>query len=167
MRAAWFAAASLLATAFATMPAQACRMYQPLDMDDIQYADAVIVGRLSHYEIIPDEFARERRERILQNQPDMPGDMRVRLEGQTSFIGDYARFRITVRETLHGATPRVVTVRWDNSTFEAPASLAPGDYLVAIDTQEGETVVLQAVCSSPFLFPANSDEAREARARLR
>lgn len=123
----------------AAPPAQACSIAAPLQMDLIERADAVVVGRLSHYE------------RIIN-----------RANGVY-----YARFRITVHQTLRGETPRTITVRWHNSTFALRRSMAPGEYLVALYADgEGRFTVLQGMCSPPLLFEANSEHARAARRQL-
>lgn len=167
-------AAALGAAALVTAAeADACRMYSPLDMDVIAHADLVVVGRLSHYENVADQAARERRRRQALS-PSIPADLRETLQDPaTGYMSDFARFRITVRETLRGRAPRTLIVTWNNSTFGEPSSLPTGDYLVALSVSDeapypgGTNVtVLQAPCSAPFLFEADSAEALAARQRL-
>ena len=169
MRGFWLAAISLLTTVFAPLPAQACAIAAPLNLDYVEHPDLVVVGRITHYEIVGDQRAREQRRRWLETSPDMPPQLRDLLRRQTSFLSDYARFRITVRETLVGEAPRILTVTWDNSTFGEPPSLAPGEYLVALSVQAASpraAAVLQSPCSPAFLFESNSDEARAIRRQI-
>ena len=101
-------------------------------------------------------------------------------------MGDYARFDIRVGEVLAGRAPRTVRVTWSNSTFGLPKALAGGTMLIALAKPGGKRpplrgpsatimpnrepnlpTVLQAPCASPFMFAANSNEARAIRRILR
>lgn len=101
---------------------------------------------------------------------------------QTSFLSDYARFDVIVDQVLAGKAPRMVSVTWDNSTFGEPASMPPGLYLIALRVpgsmapplrgpsatilptpEPALPTLLQAPCSSAFIFPVASDEAIAVR----
>jgi len=147
--------ASIVAVAaLAGQRAEACMTSAPLVLEDVQYADTVVVGRITDYRVIPDE----RR----------PGG-----------IGDYARFDIEVDTVLKGEPPRTISATWDNSTFGEPDEIAPGRYLIALrhagsrvlpplrgasatilsNPDDGVPSVLQAPCSDAFIFPNASKEA--------
>jgi hypothetical protein len=180
MRGFLFAAAAL-ATSIAA-PANACRMYVPLNVTDVQYASTVVIGRVSNYRIVLDADARKRRDAALADNPGMRSDVRQRLESQTSFLSDYARFDVIVDQLLVGTAPKVVSVTWNNSTFGEPESMPPGPYLIALRApgsavpplrgpsatilstpEPALPTLLQAPCSSAFIFPVASDEAVAVR----
>lgn len=173
----WFAAAFVLAVA-ASQPAFACRMHSPIVLDDVRYADVVLVGRISGYQIVRDEAFRQRR----LSDPNLAPDLRRIYEGRQSLLSDYARFEIHVDEVLFGNAPNRLSVTWDNSTFGEPEEMAAGPFLIAL-RQSSSTMpplrgpsgtvlpnaepnlytVLQAPCSSPFLFESTSNEASIVR----
>jgi hypothetical protein len=162
--------AAILATTAFTGTAHACAVAGQLNIDDVARADLVVVGRISHYEIVLNQRAREQRRRLLQNS-DMSRRLREILRPQTSYLSDYARFRITVRQSLAGEAPRTLTVTWTNSTFREPPSLAPGEYLVALSVRRDEQgadhfSVFQMACDPAFLFESDSGQAQAVRRRL-
>lgn len=175
MRSCWFVAATALALISVSGPGHACVMHAQLDLNDVRYADVVLVGRISKYEIIRDvEF----RKMMLAN-PKLSADMRKLYEGSNGLLGDYARFNVTVDRVLAGKAPTKISVTWDNSTFGEPDKMATGPFLIALRKPSSKTpplrgpsatispsrepqslTVLQAPCSSPFIFDSVSDEAR-------
>jgi hypothetical protein len=163
---AFLVAATLAVTLANALPVQACVVAGQLNPDDIQRADVVVTGVISNYELILDQRAREQRRQWLRNSPNMPPRMRETLQNQTSFLSDYASFRITVRETLVGEAPRVLTVTWNNSTFGEPEVLT-GEYLIALSgDSNGQYAVLQSPCDPAFIFESSSDLARDIRRRI-
>ena len=182
MRCRWLCAASI-AAGVASQPAQACRMPARTVLADVKYADAVVVGRVGGYTIVRN---REFRRRMLQAR-DLPDDLRkIYADPNSILIGDYARFDLRVGEVLTGRAPRTLGVTWSNSTFGLPKSLPSGPMLIAIAGPGGKRpplrgpsatitpnrephlpTVLQAPCASPFMFAANSPEAREIRRILK
>ncbi|HEY0324762.1 MAG TPA: hypothetical protein VGC46_02135 [Allosphingosinicella sp.] len=159
MRAALFAAVAIGVSIAA--PAHACLEGADLVLDDVRYADTVVVGRIANYSVI----AREKDE----------------------FLGpifEYARFDIMVEEVLKGRAPPVLTATWDNSTFPEPGKIGPPvKYLIALQSPESASVlplrgpsatvmglpqpdlpiVLQAPCSEPFIFERGSKDAAGVR----
>lgn len=138
-------------------PAFACMADEPIVLADVNFADVVVVGRVSNYEIVRDDPS----ERL---------------------IWDYARFTIEIDEVLVGSVPDRISVTWDNSTFEEPEELPEGPLLIALRLPSSATpplrgpsatifanreprllAVLQAPCSAPFIFDSTSDEARGIR----
>ena len=160
-------------------PAQACRMHARTVLADVQYADAVVVGRIAGYRIVRDE---EFRRRMLKSW-NLPDDLRkIYRDPDKTLMGDYARFDIRVAQVLAGRAPRTVRVTWSNSTFGLPKSLPGGPLLIALagpggkrpplrgpsatimpNREPGLPTILQAPCASPFMFAANSNEARAIR----
>ncbi len=165
-------------------PAQACRMHVDTELEDVRFADVVVVGRIANYRIIPDEeIRRQRREQLAR--PDLAPSLRAIFERQTSFLTDYARFDILVDDVLVGQAGRKLTVTWDNSTFGEPASMPSGPYLIALrrpssntpplrgpsatimpNREPGSLTVLQAPCASAFIFERGSDSASAIRRLL-
>jgi hypothetical protein len=132
-------------------------------LDDVKYADTVVVGRITKYEVVTPKGER-------------PG-----------LIFDYARFNVAIDEVLKGEAGRALTVTWDNSTFSEPDDLPPGQYLLALRNSDsttipplrgpsatifprpepGEPTLLQAPCAPPFMFKSGSNEAAAVRKILR
>jgi hypothetical protein len=170
MRKCGTAAAMALVTMSAAMPAQACVADAPLDLDDIQYANAVVVGRIANYEMVLDQDWR-------RDNPDL-----IRDPATARFLTDYARFDVLIDEVLLGNVGRTISVTWDNSTFAEPESMAPGPFLIALRDPGSEApplrgpsatvtanpeprslTVLQAPCAEPFMFEIGSDQAAAVR----
>lgn len=171
-------ATAALALVLVSGPAHACRMYAKLDLNDVKYADVVLVGRVSNYRIVRDvEFRRK----MLAN-PKLSPDMRKLYESTSSLLSDYARFDIQVDQVLAGKAPTRLSVTWHNSTFREPEKMATGPFLIALrwpysktpplrgpsatilpNREPGSMAVLQAPCSSPFIFESTSNEARTVR----
>lgn len=103
-------------------------MQAAIDLHDVEFADVVIIGRISSYEVVLDPVVRERHQKTLARFPDM----RKTLGDITGFLTDYARFDVLVDEVLRGAAPENLTVSWDNSTFSEPKDMPPGPFLIAL-----------------------------------
>jgi hypothetical protein len=178
----WSVAAFFLA-ALLSAPAQACRMSAQLVLDDVKFADVVLVGRITNYTIVRDNAQRLR----MLSLPNLPPDMRkLYQDPKQSLIWDYARFDVQVDEVLSGKAPRRLSVTWDNSTFGEPSELPSGPFLMALRDpssrtpplrgpsatiqparEPGRLTLLQAPCASPFLFESISDNARAIRQLLK
>lgn len=163
--------------------AHACRIFVSPKLEDVGYADVVVVGRIANYRIIRDEAFRKR----MLASPKLPADMRKMYQDpKQSLMSDYARFDIEVEEVIAGQAPAKLSVTWDNSTFGEPDRIAPGRYLMAL-RRSGSAIpplrgpsatilpspdpralaLLQAPCSSAFIYEAESEQARTVRAILR
>lgn len=169
------AAALVLALVAIGTPAQACRIPAPPDLNDVQHADAVVVGSIVNYRIVRDPIARRDRQRTLAKSPGMRPELRKLLEGQTNFLSDYARFDVVVDQVLVGEEREILSVTWDNSTFLEPETMPSGPFLIALhdpsastlpDRDLGSLTVLQAPCSIAFMFESGSDEAGAIRGIL-
>lgn len=174
----WMAAA---AAAAAALPGSvhACMVSVPQKLEDVRYADVVVVGRIANYRIIRDEAFRRRMLRL----PNLPADLRKTYQDpKKGLLTDYARFDITVEEVLAGRAPPRLSATWDNSTFPEPDRMKPGRYLIALrrpssaspplrgpsatimpNREPKALTLLQAPCSSAFLYEAGSGEARAIR----
>lgn len=178
----WSIVPVIIAALSASAPAHACRTMAPLDLNDVNYADVVLVGRVSNYGIVRDEEFR----RGMLNNPKLPPDMRRLYEGPTVLMGDYARFDVQVEEVLAGVAPERLAATWDNSTFGIPDTMPTGPFLFALrkpssripplrgpsatvmpSREPNALTVLQAPCSRPFMFESGSREARGVRAILK
>jgi hypothetical protein len=158
-------------------------MRVPLVLDDVKFADVVLVGRISNYTIVRDNAERQR----MLSLPNLSPDMRKLYEDpKQTLIWDYARFDVQVDEVLFGKAPRRLSVTWDNSTFGEPPSLPSGPLLIALrdptsrippvrgpsatiqsPRDSRQLTVLQAPCASPFMFESTSDNALAIRQILK
>lgn len=174
----WIAAALGLAV-LAAEPAFACRFHSAAVLEDVRYADLVLVGRIRDYHIVRDEAFRER----LLAVPDLPPDRRAFYEGPGHLLSDYARVEIEVEEVLFGEAPRRLTITWysfvsgGRERFGAgeprlvalrlPASPIPplrGPSATIVANAEPDLyTILEAPCSNAFVFDTGSDEARAVR----
>lgn len=178
MRRFWLCAAITSVGLAFSEPALACRMFSPIVLEDVQYADVVLVGRISDYRIVRDEAFRQR----MLSSPNLSSSDRERFEGPEPLLSDYARFQIEVEQVLVGHAENRLSVTWDNSTFGEPEDMPSGPFLIALrlpsstspplrgpsatlfpNVEPGLFTLLQAPCSSPFLFEAGSDEAARVR----
>ena len=175
-------AAAASAAAFVPAPSQACPVYVQPQLEDVIHADVVVVGRISNYRIVRDEAFRRR----MLALPRLPADMRRMYEDpRQGLMSDHARFDIRVDEVLVGRVPGRLSVTWDNSTFAEPDRMPAGPYLIAL-RRPGSAIpplrgpsatsmpspdpealtLLQAPCSSPFLYEVGSGQARAIRGLL-
>lgn len=177
----WMAAAAAAAGTLSGS-ADACRMFVSPNFEDIGYADIVVIGRIANYRIIRDE---EFRRRMLAS-PGLSPDMRkIYEDSKQGLLPDYARFDIQVEEALVGQVSGKLSVTWDNSTFGEPDQMAPERYLIALRRPSSATpplrgpsatvfpspdpdalTLLQAPCSTAFIYNADSDQARTIRGIL-
>ncbi|MBV9931921.1 MAG: hypothetical protein JO013_13390 [Alphaproteobacteria bacterium] len=153
------------------------------NLDDVRFADVVVVGRVANYRIIRDQAFRDR----MLASPKLPADMRKFYQDpRGKLLPDYARFDVRVDEVLAGRAGRTLSVTWDNSTFSEPDTMPAGPYLIAL-RRPGSPVpplrgpsgtifpapdkhalaLLQAPCSIPFLYEVASDQARAIRGLIK
>ncbi|MEP3275792.1 MAG: hypothetical protein ABJN26_14195 [Stappiaceae bacterium] len=136
--------------------AHACMTSAGTDLRDIFSAKAVVVGKVSKYEIV--------------------GDAR-------RTIRNYARFEIETKEVLYGEAATSLVVTWDNSTFAEPETIEMEDnYIFALrdpkspglplrgtsatifpNPEPDKLTILQAPCAGPFIFPNKGNVARAIR----
>lgn len=128
MRVFWFATLNIVTMLSAT-PSFACAMQAQRDLDDIKYADVVVVGRIVNYQIVRDPVARQRYRDMLARSPKLREVMPKEPRG---FMTDYARFDIVVSEVLRGRAPDRLAATWDNSTFGEADGMGPGTFLIAL-----------------------------------
>lgn len=155
------------------------RIYVRPTLEDVHFADVVVVGRVSNYQITRDQAFRRR----MLASPHLTADMRRRYEDpRESLLPDYARFDVQVDEVLFGRAPRTLSVTWDNSTFDEPDQMAAGPYLIALRRPDSESpplrgpsatilpspeprtlTLFQAPCSRAFIYEVESEQARAIR----
>jgi len=170
-----------ITAALATVPARACETDAELNLNDVKLADVVVIGRVANYRIVLDQDFRKK----MLASPNLSPDIR-RIYETGSIMSDYARFDVQVDEVLFGKAPEVLAATWDNSTFSEPEQMGPGPFLIAMrdpsskmpplrapsatilpDPERGTLTVLQAPCSSPFIFEPDGEEAKAIRQKLR
>lgn len=169
------AAAALTATILPDS-AHACRMFVDPVLRDVRHADVVVIGRVENYRIIRDEAFRRR----MLALPNLSADLRkMYADPDRGLLSDYARFDIQVEEVLVGRVPNKLSVTWDNSTFGEPDLIRSGRYLIALrrpgsanpplrdlsaailpSPDPNALTLLQAPCSSAFIYEAESRQAR-------
>ncbi len=168
-------AAAALSAAIAPTAAQGCIVYVPPTLEDVRLADLVVIGTIENYRIVRDEAGR--RQRLAQ--PNLPSELRkLYQDPKGTILSDYARFDIRIHDVLVGQAPDRVAVTWDNSTFAEPSKMKPGRYLIALRRPNSPSpplrgpsgtiapagdpkalTVLQAPCSSAFIYAVGSEEA--------
>lgn len=178
----WMATAIAAAAALPDC-AHACRMSTYTKLEDVTYADVVVIGRIDNYRIIRDEAFRKR----MLALPGLSADMRKKYEDPNlGLLHDYARFTIKVEEVLVGRVRGRLLATWDNSTFGEPDRMAPGRYLIALRRPSSNSpplrgpsatimpspdpnalTLLQAPCSGAFIYGAESEQANTIRGILR
>lgn len=178
----WWAAAAIASATVGPGMAHACIVPVRPTLEDVRFADVVVVGRVTNYRIVRDEAFRRR---MLASR-DLLASVRRRYEDpRVGLMSDYARFDIQVQEVLVGRASRTLAVTWDNSTFGEPDTMAAGSYLVALrrptsaspplrgpsatifrNSDRLSLTVLQAPCSSPFIYEVASPQARTLRRKL-
>lgn len=160
----WVAAFAAMAT---TIPAStyACIVFVPPKLNDVSYAEVVVIGRIENYQIVRDEAFRKR----MLALPKLPADMRKRYQDpKGGATPEYARFTIRVEQVLVGQARDKLSVTWNNSTFGEPNQMKLGRHLIALRRSGRSTFTpLQAPCSSAFIYEAGSEQARTIRAILR
>ncbi len=172
---AWPAGLALLASILIGQPALACFAHVSTDLNDIKFADIVVVGHVRNYRVVSDVESR----RKMLDRSDLPPQLRALYSGSGSVLSDYARFDIEVDRVLAGNASPSLSATWDNSTFREPETMDPGPYLIALRnpnspspplrgpsatvsaSPEPDTpTVLQAPCAGAFIFKSTSDQAR-------
>jgi hypothetical protein len=171
MRRLWFASVlASFAIAFSA-PVDACMMEAPLLPADVRFANVVVVGRITNYQIVLDQEFRRK-----------GGYTDPEVMTKPAFMTDYARFEMSVDEVLKGDAPKTLTVTWDNSTFAEPETMAPGPWLIALrkpgtnmpplrgpsatisaNPEPDVLTLLQAPCAPAFILPSDSKEAKAVR----
>lgn len=158
----------------AAAPLQACIVDSPLKPADVKYADAVITGRILNYRIIRDQKFRNE---MLAN-PNLSKEERAYYRSGEPLMSDYALFDISVDRIWAGKAAAKVQVKWRNESFGLPKRMGAGPFLIALTYPNStkrlpmwgagadRTTMLQAPCSSPFLFEMGSKDAQAVLKKL-
>ena len=173
-----FRRAATVAATIMVLPgaADACMIRVAPPFEDVSYADIVVIGRVENYRIVRDQAWRDQ----MLSSPGLSAEERERYQDpERQILSDYARFDVQVDEVVVGQAAETLAVTWHNSTFGVPDQLPQGRYLIALRRpgapdpplrgpsgtvfpapDPDALVLLQAPCSSPFLYQIGSDEAR-------
>jgi hypothetical protein len=159
--------------------ARACERRRPFDYNDIKYAEAVVIGRVENYRLVSDPEALARYKALLARSSKPPETF--------GYIRVTPRFDIVVDEVLQGHVEHRLSVEWLDSNFAIPAAMppGPGPYVLALrgpnaplsprwgpawtisKPEAGHFAVMQAPCSSAFMFPATGYDADRVRQALK
>ncbi|MEC9470762.1 MAG: hypothetical protein VYA18_13660 [Pseudomonadota bacterium] len=160
--------------------ANACITFAQMDSSDVKFADVVVVGKIRNYKIVEDPKVREIQKKRCENKKTADD----RYCKMRSFLSDYAQFQIEVDTVLKGEPDESVSVTWDNSTFGEPISLGEENerFLIALRAANSNMpplrgpsafisanpspellTVLQAPCSSPFIFKFPGETASKVK----
>jgi hypothetical protein len=160
---------------FAACPAIACITFEPPNLEDVKFADVVLIARFDKYRIVRDEAFRKE----MLASPYLTSDEReIYKDPKEQLISDYALLDLQVERVLKGDVPARLSVTWDNSTFGEPDEMPIGSFLIALRREDSpspplrgpsatilptpagsEFTVLQAPCSGAFIFDAAGREA--------
>jgi hypothetical protein len=155
-------------------------------LEDVKFADLVVVGRIKNYHVVWDAKVSEEREAVLDGLPEgSTAEMGENLESQTPFVRSYARFDILVDEVLRGTASDTVSATWYSWKFEEPSFLEGEPFLIALIARgsmqaplygqittvmpppdDVSMIVLQALCNDAFVIPEASAEVQDIRAIL-
>lgn len=159
----------VLASATATLilacaPAYACRYHKPIEIDDLRYADLILVGRISNFRTV----SPDREPGLKTAYPRVP----------------FAEFEISAEEVLFGTAPeRVIVTSYPLAGAQAD-QVSAGPFLFALreplsefpprnitgrealfypNAVDGSFTILGQRCSSVFMFEPRSNEAESVR----
>jgi hypothetical protein len=186
MRSCLYAIVFSLSATLVAKPTNACMVREAINIEDIKYASVVVIGRITDYELVPDQTVRqERNKKYLEEylaSPNLSPQDKKALAGRKATMSDYARFSVLVDEVLVGKPQKVLQVTWVNSTFGEPEKLEEGPFLIALrepgtkmpplrgpsatirPTPEPHLfTMLQAPCAPPFMLKAASAEKKNPR----
>ena len=147
-----------LGCAMASAPAQACNV-EGYDPDVVDYADAVLVGRVMNYRVVPNtalsEYIRKRIEdgTAYAWERDRYQDA---LSKGVSPGGYYGKFDVKVERVLKGKVRRTFTATYRDwtrpaptpATSQLPTHLASQRYLLAFVKSDSATPVGRSVDAS-------------------
>lgn len=133
--------------------ANACLMDHPLNLDDIRYADAVVIGTVKDYRLVPDRhYAR------FQIAPDdvLKGEV-----GREIAVA-WANSTFVMPKTL---PPGPYLIALINPHSPLPPLRGPSA-VFSPSPEPDLFAVLQAPCASAFMFKVGSKEAELVRQKL-
>jgi hypothetical protein len=165
----------------AGISAQACIIPDTnLTVNDIVHADAVLIGRVEGYTILPNLRAKG-----LHNENDLFAT-KTRFMPKNTSIFDFAQFDIVVDEVLSGKIGKRLMVIWNVRTFDDPGIMRGEPFLIALMKTEAPNpalerdlgkdlsrrntrswTIMQPPCARAFVMPGTKAQMREARALTR
>ncbi|PYB77002.1 hypothetical protein [Rhizobium wuzhouense] len=158
-------------------PAFACAKRAPLRLEDVSFADHVVLARVTRFEMVRDEEAHRRAQDLMAKlAPGRPQPTKVRL------MSDYARINLAVDEVLLGNAVESLTVSWVSPPYNEDFPLPSGAFVIALRNpaspipplrgasatilpprEPGLLQVLQAPCASAFFFAETDKNAIQLR----
>ena len=153
MRISWRAAGVALLLAGLGGAANACLMDQPLNLDDIKYADAVVIGAIKDFHLVPDRhYARFQ---------FVPNDVLKGEVGQEVAVA-WANSTFVLPKTMPSGAYLIA--------LKIPHSQHPtlgGPSAIFLPNPEPDLyTVLQASCADAFMFRVGSKEAELVKQKL-
>lgn len=165
---------ALLVPASSTL---ACAKRAPLRLEDVRFADHVVLARITGYEMVRDEEAHRRAQDLMAKlAPGRPRPAKVRL------MSDHARITLAVDEVLLGEAVESLTVSWVTPPYDEDFPLPPGAFVIALRNpassipplrgasatilpppEPGLLQVLQAPCAPAFFFAETDKRASQLR----
>jgi len=168
------------------VPAHACQDLRGLQLDDVRYADLVLVGRVQNYRIVRDELERQAIRRLSKDPAH--GDLfkrdLERVQRGDLMSGDYAKFDVLVHRQLSGKSPTVLTVTLNDpfkkfqdiagrtyafALLSLSSNSAPGsrDLRLYLANREPDLpTVIIVPCSGTFMFEVASPDGQALIARF-
>jgi len=171
-----------------SQPAAACNR-EALELPyDLDWADTVLVGRITNYRIVPNDAEGERLTQVLKSGTASEWQ-KQQIESRTSkgipLGGSYGLFDVTVTDVIKGKSSRRITVIYpdvDACCFGPgrhsmlPASLRDQDAILGLKAPEAQSNhyygrKLQRLfvdpCTSAMLFAKDSRMVNDARKHFR
>lgn len=159
------------------IPAHACGFGYARRWGDVRYARAVVLARIEKYEPVFVVRPREKR-KVAYDLTSDPEKKKELLKDWRVSAG-YAKLTLRISDVIKGEAPSRLIVTWRNSTFALPATMPSAPQYIALRTPTDPTpplsstmgyvdrdpssrlpIILQAPCSSPFIFDAASLEGQ-------
>jgi hypothetical protein len=143
-------------------PAYSCGFYSARRWSDVRYADTIVLANIVKYELISEIPPEEQRRIASIKDPEIKQDLIKRWQ----LSPRYAKLTLRITDVIKGEAPSRLTVAWHNSTFQLPKTMPASPHFIALQiAAHGERssklpIILQASCSSPFMFEAKSEEGQ-------
>jgi hypothetical protein len=171
---------------FNAVPSFACRGQRSVDISEVQYADAVAVGRIKNYEIVLDQTARKLRDTLVESDRQMSSESRRLLQKNNRFPTDYALFVLEVDRVLKGTVLPETYVVFHSPRITSPGAVNGVPVLIALgkaspnnsprhgpateiqrDQAKETFVVIESSCSGPLIFNPSDEVVSSVRKVLK
>ncbi len=162
--------------------ALACAAPSLIELNDVKFANIVVIGTIIDYKIVKNEKFRRQ---MLKSKYLSAEDRRI-YAGSELLRTDFARFKIVVSQVLFGTAPKTLSVSWDYpESLDIPKRMANRPLLIALhwryndvffrqggsystlsDRDPKLVTILQAPCAGPFIFDSVGSDARAIKVIL-